>query len=116
MPTVKLTAANIKSLPIPERGQVDYWDETLHGFGCRVSEGGVRSWVLAYRFNGRTRRWTIGRYPDIDLVAARKRAGKALLQISEGKDPGAEKIELRASSTFGGTASSSPWISSRATR
>ena len=101
MPTVKLTAASIKSLPIPERGQVDYWDETLHGFGCRVSEGGVRSWVLAYRFNGRTRRWTIGRHPDIDLVAARKRAGKALLQISEGKDPGAEKIELRASSTFG---------------
>jgi hypothetical protein len=53
-------------LPIPVRAQVDYWDEALRGLGCRVSEGGVRSWVLAYRFNGRTRRWTIGRYPDID--------------------------------------------------
>ena len=101
MPTIKLTAATIKSLPVPEHGQVDYWDEVLHGFGCRVSEGGVRSWVLAYRFNGRTRRWTIGRYPDIDLVAARKRAVKALLGLSEGTDPGVEKIELRASSTFG---------------
>ena len=33
------------------------------------------------------------------LVGLRRRAGKALLQISEGKDPGAENTELRASST-----------------
>ena len=59
MPTVKLTAPSIKSLPIPERGQVDYWDETLHGFGCRVSEGGVRSWVTCSKRTARTSARTI---------------------------------------------------------
>ena len=48
MPQVHLTDITIKSLKPPERGQLTYTDDALPGFGVRVSQGGVKSFVLVH--------------------------------------------------------------------
>lgn len=49
------------------------------------------SWVLRYRFGGKPRELTIGRYPDITLAKARDLAMQARAKIQQGADVGAEK-------------------------
>ena len=74
----KLTDLTLKSLPTPEKGQKDYWDTTIKGFGVRVSCGGAKTFVL----NKNKRRVTLGRYPATSLADARQHA----LQLKYLKD------------------------------
>ena len=83
MPTVRLTDITIRNLPAPEAGQVTYTDDTLPGFGVRVSPGGVKAFVLVH---GRSRtRTTLGRHPLIKLHDARKKAKEMLAERTLGK-------------------------------
>lgn len=50
-------------------------------------DSGAKSWAYRYRFGGKTRKLTLGRYPKIALAGARKLAQGAELQIQQGKDP-----------------------------
>ena len=82
---MRLTDMSVRSLPAPPKGQKTYWDESLNGFGCRVSQGGTRSFVLQF---GADRQFvTIGRYhPDIlPLGKARAEAKKILAEQVLGK-------------------------------
>jgi integrase len=72
MPTAPLTDRTLKTLEAPDSGQLTYWDNTLSGFGVRVSQGGTKSFVVVYGPN-RTRK-TIGRYPTVSLKQARDKA------------------------------------------
>src|SRR4051812_15667217 len=63
MPRVKLTDRTIQALKPPDRGQVDYFDETTSGFGVRLSQGCRKAFFVMYRFEGRLRRHTFGTYP-----------------------------------------------------
>jgi hypothetical protein len=55
-----------------------YWDEATPAFGVRVGKH-VKTWVV---MRGKTReRLTIGRYPDLSLVDARKEAKRLLSTI-----------------------------------
>jgi len=83
MPTAHLTDITVKSLKPPERGQLTYTDDNLPGFGLRVSQGGVRSFVVVH---GRSRtRTTLGRYPIVSLQRARKKAREILAERTLGK-------------------------------
>lgn len=80
MTKVRLTDLQIKKLEPPERGQKTYFDETLPGFGIRVSQAGSKSWVIVY---GKSRRLkTLGRYPDLGLSNARKVAKRQQAELS----------------------------------
>lgn len=69
---MRLTDLLIKKLKAPETGQKTYFDDSLRGFGVRVSQGGSKSFVLMY---GKKRQLkTLGRYPDLTLADARKEA------------------------------------------
>jgi Arm DNA-binding domain len=52
---------------------------------------------VRYRHHGRPCKLTLGRYPAIDLAAARKLAGAALRTVAEGRDPNREKQSARVS-------------------
>src|ERR1019366_10427600 len=99
---VNLSATFVHSVKPPERGQVDYWDGRLTGFGLRVSEGGTRSWFAFYRGqDGRNRRMKIGNYPLLPLADARQKAKRILRQASDGDDPAHDKRVSRTADTFG---------------
>jgi len=50
------------------------------------------SWAIRYRMAQRARKMTIGPFPLYGLAEAREAASKALRAVSEGRDPGEEKL------------------------
>lgn len=95
---VHLTASFIESQKIaPAYGQSrkTYWDSNPKGFGLRVTDGGQKTWVLMYRYQGRQRWYTIGTYPPLSLADARQIAKDKLADVQKGKDPAAQAIEER---------------------
>jgi integrase len=81
MPKIAFSDTKLRSLPIPQTGQVDYWCNKLAGFGVRVSQGGSKTFVL----NIHNSRRAIGRYPLISLSKARTEAKRLLAERTLGK-------------------------------
>jgi integrase len=80
-----LSDTTIRALKAPATGQKYYFDDSVKGFCCRVSQGGTKVFVVVY---GRDRRHvTIGRYhPDIlPLAKARAEAKRILAEHTLGK-------------------------------
>jgi integrase len=100
MPRLRLTDRTIRSLKPAEEGQVDYFDDVTRGFGVRVTRKGEKSFFTMYRFDGRLRRHTVGRYPDLSLAEARSKAKDVFHAVAHGRDPGAEKHAQRRAETF----------------
>lgn len=78
----KLTDATIRALDKPDTGYRILWDQSLPGFGCRVSAGGTKSFVVLIA-SGRP--FTIGRYGIITLATARSEAKKLLAEKQLGR-------------------------------
>jgi integrase len=91
----RLSDLQIRNLRPPENGQIEVWDDRLPGFGIRVSHGGAKAFVLVYRFQGRSRRMTLGRYGILSLTDARRLAHETLRAVALGEDPAAVKIRTR---------------------
>ncbi len=53
---------------------IQIFDTEVRGFSLRVLSSGNRCFVLDYRYAGRQRRMTIGRWPEWTVTAARERA------------------------------------------
>ncbi len=84
-----LTDALVKRLPAPTKGNKIFFDDEVASFGCRVTTGGNRSFVLNYRVRGtgRERRFTIGGAGDWRTTAARAEARRLKQFIDQGGDP-----------------------------
>jgi integrase len=100
---IRFTDRTIRAIkPPPSPQQVDYYDETLPGFGLRVSYRGRKAWIVLYRCSGVKGRLTIGRADLMPLVEARELARDALKAAAGGRNPGARKKEERGAVTFKG--------------
>ena len=91
-------ASNSNGKPVKD---LIYWDLESSGFGVRVGrprDGGepVRTFILQRDIHGRTRRVTIGRWPNWRVADARERARELTVQMDKGIDPNAEKREKAA--------------------
>ncbi len=96
----KFTELWIKGVTPPAKGQKDYYDSSKtspHGFGVRVSQGGSKTFFLMYTRDKKRRRWTIGRYPDVSLSDARRKASRVR---SNDDDPAREKRRARELGSF----------------
>jgi integrase len=71
-------------------------DGEVRGLYLQVFPSGKRSWCFRYRFDGRTRKLTLGPSPEIGLRDARDLARKAHLAVAGGIDPAADKRAARA--------------------
>ena len=69
MPKLRLTVPAIDHLPLPARGQVEYYDTHLPAFGLRVSYSGAKAWFVMTRVDRKLTRLTLGRYPALSLVS-----------------------------------------------
>ena len=87
------TATSIAKLKPPRKGRIEKYDGRLPGFGVRMTDKGVKSWIVVYtspiKRNGKPwrRRYTIGLVDDYDLADARERADKVLKDVRAGIDP-----------------------------
>jgi integrase len=103
----RLTDAVITKLKTDKWSMVRYdkpngsRSDFVSGFGIRVTKLGVKSFVLNYRTKaGTERRYTIGRWPEWTLAAARIEARELKGQIAQGRDPVVEGKALRDSPTI----------------
>ncbi len=101
MPKINLTARTVKAIRPPASGRIEYWDQGLPGLWLRVSDRGRKSWGITYRHNGRQRRLTIGKFPNLTLADARDKARVLLRQVGFGQDPAEEKRQIAMGATFG---------------
>ena len=76
-------AANATTLPTATR--TTYWDAGMPCFGLMVTANGHRSYVVQYRFAGRSRRMHLKQ--GLTLRAARKEAKAILGAVAKGSDP-----------------------------
>ena len=95
---MKLTDLTIRALKSPEKGAVIHYDDTLAGFGVRVSEGGTKSFILTH--GARRQRETIGRVGVVSLKTARGEAKQRLAAYALGKGKSASKAWNKALDEF----------------
>lgn len=77
-----------------------YWDQSLKGFGLKITGKGTKVFVYQYKIGRDTRRMTLGNSTKISAKAARALAEKHRDAVRAGRDPQAEKIEKRAAQTI----------------
>ena len=99
MAKIKLDARTVASLSV-ELGRQDFFDLSLPCFGIRVTSGRRKTWFVAYRINGRKRRFTLGTFPAVALSDARDRAKALLAEVAKGADPMERKLEARDADTI----------------
>ena len=95
-----LTTAFCERVKATEGKQVTYFDTKTTGFALRVSPGFTRTFLVAYRFDGRMRWLKLGVFPNLALAAARDLAKQKLGEVAKGIDPAAVKQEQRESESF----------------
>jgi len=102
MRITKTLVDSIAPPPLKSNGKPDqkfYRDSAIAGFGLRVTSGGVKSFIIEKRINGKVKRVTLGRYGNITVEQARKQAMTYLSEIVTGNDPIAEKKNQQKAKT-----------------
>lgn len=65
------------------------------GLFLLLQPSGGKLWRLKYRFGGKEKKLSLGRYPEVSLREARRRRDEAREKIALGNDPGAEKRQAK---------------------
>ena len=76
-----LTDLSLRAVPGPAQGTVTHWDNSVKGFGVRVSPKGTKTFIALV---GSGARHKIGRYPLISLADARGEARRQLAKKTLG--------------------------------
>jgi len=71
-------------------------DPALSGLYLVIQPSGVKSWALRYRYAGKPKKLTLGRWPVMGLADARAAASEAIEAVEHGKDPSAVKKRTKA--------------------
>lgn len=69
--------------------QKDYKLADGEGLYLLVRPNGSKLWRMKYRFEGKEKLLSFGRYPDLSLAEARLRRAEARVALGQGRDPGA---------------------------
>lgn len=101
MPTVKLTKRRLDSIP-PQPTEFFLWDTEVAGFGVRIHPSGQRTFVFKCRPGGgraaTQRKITIGKYGSLTVDQARTEAQRLAGEVATGRDPGAQRNNIRQAS------------------
>ncbi|MBT6139028.1 MAG: DUF4102 domain-containing protein, partial [Rhodospirillaceae bacterium] len=76
------------------------YDDAITGFGLKVTPTGRKVFVLDYRAGRRTRRVTIGKFPDLTAHQARIEAERLRGEIAAGGDPAVARREAKQGVTL----------------
>jgi integrase len=81
------TQARIRGLPIPEKGRIDYSDTQTDKLVCRVSHTGNKSFLVTKRVDGKLINVTIGKFLNMPVAEARKKALLIIASLNSGINP-----------------------------
>lgn len=98
---INFTKAAIDDLALPEHGKrADYQDTKTTGLQLRVTSNGTKTFSVLRRIHGTLERITIGRYPDLTVEQARRKAAQINSDIANELNPGEVKRGRKAELTF----------------
>jgi len=100
---MKLTDAKLRA--IKATGKIQKISDGA-GLYIHVTPAGSKLWRLAYRHEGKQKTLALGQYPDVSLVAARKRRDAARELLAQGTDPAEKKRATRAAAQAAAAAAS----------
>jgi integrase len=86
----KITKRSVEAAPVQATDYI-IWDDEIPGFGIRIFASGRRSYVIQYRAQGRSRRFTIGGHGIWTPELARCEAKVQLGRVARGDDPAEER-------------------------
>ncbi len=102
----RLQDQTIKSAKAPANGRLELKDAKVDGLMLRVTTNGVKSFALVYKVpgeggttktgkprKGKSHRMTLGTYPMLSLIDARKKADLLLEDVDMGIDPRPKRME-----------------------
>lgn len=87
-PQMPLTDLKIKNLKAKEKA---YKTADFDGLFVLVNPSGSKLFRFKYRFNGKEKLLSFGKYPDISLLQARELRDDARRMLAIGNDPSEEK-------------------------
>ena len=104
MTTRRLSKKVVDALPVRDAVYVAY-DDSLAGFGCRVTPKGARSWIVEYRPHGGGRRVakkriTLGQVSVLTPDQARQTAAEILAKVRLGHDVPHDRAGRRSAPTL----------------
>jgi integrase len=92
-----LTDAKLRALK-PAKGAYKIADG--EGLYIRVTSSGGRLWAIAYRYGGKQKSLSIGKYPIVSLLDARRARDEAKRLLASGIDPSAARKKERRQRTM----------------
>jgi integrase len=79
-----------------------HWDDELRGFGLRIKQSGLKSFLIQFRnVQGHSRRLTVGQYGRMTPEEARREARRLLSDVERGLDPAEQRLQQRNAITVG---------------
>ena len=96
--TINFTKASLTALPTPVSGRSTYKDTKTAGLHLRISSTGIKTFSLFRRVNGKPERTTLGRFPEMTVEQARRKAAEFNGQIAMGISPATERRRTAAES------------------
>jgi len=93
-----LTDATVRSIQAPSAGRIEISDPACRGLELRITSTGAKTFAFRFRdrHSKRVERITIGRYPDVMLRDARRRADELRRETAAGRNPAIHKREAPA--------------------
>ncbi len=102
MDKLNFTKAALDRIPLPPPGtRLTYHDQKAVGLQVRITSSGVKTFSVFRRIKGgQPERLTLGRYPEMTIEQARRRAAQINLAIESGANPAAAKRVHKTELTF----------------
>jgi integrase len=96
------TKRKLEALAPPDKQRVYFQDEGSEGLNLCVTAGGARTFYLVKKFQGRTIRVALGKFPTMSVEQARKACRALVAKMSEGIDVQAARQAQRHEQTVQG--------------
>ncbi len=100
MSNINFTKTTLEGLNAPHKGFKVYKDTKENGLCLYITSGNAKTFFVRKRVNGKDERIILGKFPDLSIENARKKAAQTKGEIAQGIDPQEKKKAIRDDSTF----------------
>ena len=100
MSNINFTKASLEGLNAPYKGFKVYKDTKENGLCLYITSGNAKTFFVRKRINGKDERIILGKFPDLSIENARKKAAQTKGEIAQGIDPQEKKKTIQQDIVF----------------